>query len=174
MSGTGRQKRLSKKRRIGQIMDSMYRLDAIYPELRENDNAFASLIAICWLFLADNRIHPAKARILKRLYVPNIKLRGDDILFISERLSRCPMSQTHIKWLLSFLETSISHERRAGFIRKMWTVAYSDPRLCETEMEVVSKASCLFALTDREAEQLRNEGRVVAGRQFTPTTPAQT
>ena len=36
-------------------MDAMYRLDAIYPELRENDNAFASLIAIVWLFLVDNR-----------------------------------------------------------------------------------------------------------------------
>lgn len=164
MSGTGRQKRLSKKRRIGQIMDSMYRLDAIYPELRENDNAFASLIAICWLFLADNRIHPVEARILKPLYVPYIKLRGDDILFISERFARCPLNQAHIKWLLSFLETSISHERRTGFIRKLWTIAYSDPRLCETEMEVVNKASCIFALTNQEAEQLCNDGRAMAGR----------
>ena len=40
-------------------MDSMYRLDAIYPELRENDNAFVSLIAIVWLFLVDKRMHPA-------------------------------------------------------------------------------------------------------------------
>lgn len=142
----------------------MYRLDAIYPELRENDNAFASLIAIVWLFLVDKRMHPADTRMLKRLYDPYIKLRSDDILFISERLTLSPMDQSHIQWLASFLTTSITRERRAGLIRKMWTVAYSDSDLHETELDVIRKASRIFALTDREAEQLREEGRAMAGR----------
>ena len=145
-------------------MDSMYRLDAIYPELRENDNAFVSLIAIVWLFLVDKRMHPADTRMLKRLYEPYIKLRGDDIAFISERLTLSPMDQSHIQWLASFLTTSITRERRAGLIRKMWTVAYSDSDLHETELDVIRKASRIFALTDREAEQLREEGRAMAGR----------
>lgn len=164
MSGPNRQKRASKKRRIRQLIDSMYRLDAIYPELRENDNAFASLIAIVWLFLVDKRMHPADTRMLKRLYDPYIKLRSDDILFISERLTLSPMDQSHIQWLASFLTTSITRERRAGLIRKMWTVAYSDSDLHETELDVIRKASRIFALTDREAEQLREEGRAMAGR----------
>ena len=159
MSGIGTQKRLSKKRRIGEIMDCMYRRDAMYPELRENDNAFASLIAMVWLFLADDRIHPADARILRRLYVPVIKLRGDDILFISERFTRCRMEQCHIDWLLSFLSTSISSEHRTGFIRKMWAIAYSDTKLCQTEMEVIDRAASIFASTGHEAEQLRNEAK---------------
>ena len=142
-------------------MDSMYRLDAIYPELRENDNAFASLIAIVWLFLADKRIHPADAKMLRRLYDPYIKLRGDDIAFIGERLTLDPMNQSHIQWLASFLTTSITRERRAGFIRKMWTIAYSDNDLHEAELDVIRKASRLFALTDREADQLREEGKVM-------------
>ena len=145
-------------------MDSMYRLDAIYPELREKDNAFASLIAIVWLFLVDKRMHPADTRMLKRLYDPYIKLRSDDILFISERLTLSPMDQSHIQWLASFLTTSITRERRAGLIRKMWTVAYSDSDLHEAELDVIRKASRIFALTDREAEQLREEGRAMAGR----------
>ena len=143
-------------------MDSMYRLDAIYPELRENDNAFASLIAIVWLFLADKRVHPADARMLKRLYDPYIKLRGDDILFISERLAHSPMEQSHIQWLTSFLTTSITPERRAGFVRKMWTIAYSHHDLHEAELDVIRKASHIFALTDREAERLREEGKAMA------------
>jgi uncharacterized tellurite resistance protein B-like protein len=154
---------LNKKRRIGQIMNAMYRLDAIYPELRENDNAFVSLIAIVWMFLDDTRMHPADARILKRLYDPHIKLRGDDIRFISQRFAQCPTDQCHIEWLLSFLATSISHERRTGFIRKMWTTAYLDAKLSEIELEVVKKASCVFAVTEMEAEQLRDEGKVMAG-----------
>ncbi|MEO9876401.1 MAG: TerB family tellurite resistance protein [Anderseniella sp.] len=145
-------------------MDSMYRLDAIYPELRENDNAFASLIAIVWLLLTDKRIHPADARILRRLYDPYIKLRGDDIAFISERLTNSPMDQNHIQWLASFLTTSITLERRTGFIRKMWTIAYSDKDLHEAELDVIRQASRIFALTDREADQLREEGKVMAGR----------
>ena len=142
----------------------MYRLDAIYPELRENDNAFASLIAIVWLLVADKRIHPADARILRRLYDPYIKLRGDDIAFISERLTTSPMDQNHIQWLASFLTTSITRERRTGFIRKMWTIAYSDSDLREAELDVIRKASHIFALTDREAEQLHREGKAMAGR----------
>lgn len=144
-------------------MDSMYRLDAIYPELRENDNAFASLIAIVWLILADNRIPPTEARILKRLYEPYIKLRGDDIHFISERFEQCPMDQCHIQWLVSFLATSITPERRTGFIRKMWAIAYSDAKLHEAELAVVRQASCVFAVTDQETEQFREEGRAMAG-----------
>ena len=100
-------------------MESMYRRDAMYPQLRENDNAFASLIAIVWLFIADNRIHPAEARILKKLYGPRIKLRGDDIQFIAERFTRRPADQYQIQWLMSFLSTSTSAERRVGLIRKM-------------------------------------------------------
>ena len=145
-------------------MDSMYRLDAIYPELRENDNAFATLIAIVWLLVADKRIHPADARILRRLYDPYIKLRGDDIAFISERLTTGPMDQNHIQWLASFLTTSITRERRTGFIRKMWTIAYSDSELHEAELDVIRKASRIFALTDREADQLHQEGKAMAGR----------
>lgn len=145
-------------------MDSLYRIDAIYPELRENDNAFASLIAIVWLFLVDKRIHPTDTRMLKRLYDPYIKLRSDDILLISERLTLSPMDQSHIQWLASFLTTSITRERRTGFIRKMWTIAYSDGDLHAAKLEVIRKASPIFALTDREAEQLREEGRAMAGR----------
>ena len=145
-------------------MDSMYRLDAIYPELRENDNAFASLIAIVWLFQNDKRIRPADSRLLKRLYDPYIKLRGDDIVFISERLTLTPVDQDHVKWLASFLTTSITHERRTGFIRKMWTIAYSDNGLHEAELDVIRKASHIFALTDREADQLHREGKAMAGR----------
>lgn len=144
-------------------MESMYRRDAMFPQLRENDNAFASLIAMVWLFIADDRIHPAEARILKPLYDPHIKLRGDDIRFISERFDQRPADQHQIQWLISFLSTSITPERRAGLIRKMWALAYSDSKLCEAELEVVRKASCTFAATDQEAEQLRNEGQVMAG-----------
>ncbi len=145
-------------------MDSMYRLDAIYPELRENDNAFASLIAIVWLFVADKRIHPADARVLRRLYDPYFKLRGDDIAFISERLALSPMDQSHVQWLASLLTTSITRERRAGFVRKMWTIAYSHHDLHEAELDVIRKTSRIFALTDREADQLREEGKAMAGR----------
>lgn len=145
-------------------MDSMYRLDAIYPELRENDNAFASLIAIVWLFLVDQRLHPADTRILKRLYDPYIKLRGDDILFISERLTHSAMNQSHIQWLTSFLTTSITRERRAGFIRKMWTIAYFQGDLHDAELDVIRQAARLFALTNQEADQLREEGKAMAGR----------
>ncbi len=145
-------------------MDSMYRVDAIYPELRENDNAFASLIAIIWLFLDDRRLHPADSKILKRLYDPYIKLRGDDIRFVSKRLTVNPIIQDHIQWLASFLTTSITHERKAGFVRKMWTIAYSHNDLHEAELDVIRKASRLFALTDQEAEQLRQEGEAMASR----------
>ncbi len=143
-------------------MESMYRRDAMYPQLRENDNAFASLIAIVWLIIADNRIHPAETRILKPLYDPDIKLRGDDIHFISQRFARRPADQYQIQWLISFLSTSITPERRAGLIRKMWTLACSDTRLCDAELEVIRKASYAFAVTDQEAEQLRNEAMVTA------------
>jgi uncharacterized tellurite resistance protein B-like protein len=74
------------------------------------------------------------------------------------------MDQSHIQWLASFLTTSITRERRTGFIRKMWTIAYSDGDLHAAELEVIRKASPIFALTDREAEQLREEGRAMAGR----------
>lgn len=164
MSGTNRQKRLSKKRRIGQIMDSMYRLDAIYPELRENDNAFASLIALVWLMTADKQIQPANTRILKRLYEPYIKLRGDDIQLITERFGKQPLDQHHIQWLGSFLTTSITSERRAGLVRKMWTIAYADARLHEAQVDVIHKAADLFAITVQEAEQLRQQGETMAGR----------
>lgn len=145
-------------------MDSMYRLDAIYPELRENDSAFASLIAIIWLFLVDKRLHPADSKILKRLYHPYIKLRGDDILFVSKRLTVNPIVQDHMQWLGSLLTTSITRERRAGFVRKMWTIAYTHNDLHEAELEVIRKTSRLFGLTDQEAEQLRQEGAAMAGR----------
>jgi uncharacterized tellurite resistance protein B-like protein len=46
----------------------------------------------------------------------------------------------------------------------MWTIAYSDGDLHAAELEVICKASPIFALTDREAEQLREEGRAMAGR----------
>ncbi len=143
-------------------MDSMNRLDAIYPELRENDNAFASLFAIVWLFLLDNRLHPADSRILKRLYDPYIKLRSEDILFISERLTLDPLDQDRIRWLTSFLTTSITRERRAGFIRKMWTIAYSHNSLHKAELDVIRKTSGLFALTDAEADRLHAEGKAMA------------
>jgi uncharacterized tellurite resistance protein B-like protein len=116
------------------------------------------------LLVADKRIHPADARILRRLYDPYIKLRGDDIAFISERLTTSPMDQNHIQWLASFLTTSITRERRTGFIRKMWTIAYSDSDLHEAELDVIRKASRIFALTDREADQLHQEGKAMAGR----------
>lgn len=155
-------------------MDAMYRLDAIYPEFRENDNAFASLIAIVWLFLVDRRLHPADTRILKRLYDPYIKLRGDDILFISERLTQSPMDQGHIQWLTSFLTTSITRERRAGLIRKMWTIAYSHGDLHEAELDVIHQAAGLFALTDQETGRLREEGKAMAGRLSLSTARART
>jgi uncharacterized tellurite resistance protein B-like protein len=46
----------------------------------------------------------------------------------------------------------------------MWTIAYSDGDLHAAELEVICKASPIFALTDHEAEQLREEGRAMAGR----------
>ena len=144
-------------------MDSMYRLDAIYPELRENDNAFASLIAIVWLFLLDKRLHPADTKILKRLYDPYIKLRSDDILLISERLTLHPLDENQVHWLTSFLATSITRERRAGSIRKMWTIAYSLSELHEAETDVIREAASLFAFTDQEADQLHGEGKAMAG-----------
>ncbi len=45
----------------------------------------------------------------------------------------------------------------------MWSIAYSDAKLHEAELAVVRQASCVFAVTDQEVEQLRNEGRVMAG-----------
>jgi len=46
----------------------------------------------------------------------------------------------------------------------MWTIAYSDKDLHEAELDVIRQASRIFALTDREADQLREEGKVMAGR----------
>ncbi len=117
-----------------------------------------------WLFLADSRLSPTNTAILRRLYDPYIKLRTDDIQFISERLTDTPMNEDHIAWLTSYLTTSITRERRTGFIRKMWAIAYSDPDLHEAEMDVVRKASQLFALSDQEAERLRQEGLAMASR----------
>jgi len=90
-------RRTSKKRRIAEIMDAMYRLDAIYPELKENDNAFASLVAICWLVLADKLVHPLETKLLYKLYDRYVKLRRDDIRFVCDRIEKAAMTEAHLQ-----------------------------------------------------------------------------
>jgi uncharacterized tellurite resistance protein B-like protein len=141
----------------------MYRFDAIYPQLKENDNAFASLIAICWLILTGKMIHPLETKLLYKLYDPFVKLRRDDIRFICNRIEDDAMTEKHLEWLMMFLGTSLTIERKTGFIRKMWAIAYSEEKLHRAEPTAIKQMAKLFGMTQAEAEQLHNEGKAMAG-----------
>jgi uncharacterized tellurite resistance protein B-like protein len=157
------QRRTSKKRRITQIMDAMYRLDAIYPELKENDAFFLSLIGICWLILADKLIHPLETRLVYKLHEPLVKLRRDDIRLICDRIEKQGMNDQHLHWLMMFLGTSLTPERKTGFVRKMWAVAFSDTQLHQSEVLAIRRVASLFGMEDEQIEGLRIEGKAMAG-----------
>ncbi len=159
MANPTTKRRTSKKRRIAEIMEAMFRLDAIYPDFKENDNAFASLIILCWLMLADKRLHPLETRLLYKLYAPHLKLRRDDIGFITGRIEDAGMSVKHVDWLVSFLGASVTPERKSAIIRKMWALAYSDHKLHEAEVQAIRDVGKLFKFTAAEIELLQDEGK---------------
>ena len=163
MNASSVQRRTNKKRRITQIMDAMYRLDAIYPELRENDAAFASLITITWLIRAENQIHPIETKLSYKLYEPYIKLRRDDIGFISKRIETENMAKVHMDWLAKFLEACLTKERKSGLVIKMWAISYADSKIHPSEVKVIRKICMLLGYSDSETEDLRDKGKSLAG-----------
>jgi len=142
-------------------MDAMYRLDAIYPELKENDNAFASLVAICWLVLADKLVHPLETKLLYKLYDRYVKLRRDDIRFVCDRIEKAAMTEAHLQWLMTFLGASLTPERKTGFILKIWAISYADENLHQSEHAAIRQVTKLFGMAEMEAKQLHNEGKAM-------------
>jgi uncharacterized tellurite resistance protein B-like protein len=143
--GTAR-RRQGKKRLLATILDAMHRLDAIFPETRPESTNFGALIMCCRLMLADGIIHPLETRFLTRLVAPQIKLRRDDIEFICDRIEDRCMTDRHLEWLISFMQSSMTPADRDALAKALYGVAMADHNLHQAESRVIDQAQHLLGL----------------------------
>lgn len=123
MTVNGVRRRTRKKRRLVEIIDHAHRLDAIFPELQENDEQFLQLIMLIWVLGEDGTISMQKRRHLAMLFKPVLNLRADDLRFVSHRLKSCGISDSHVKWLCEFLISSFAGELRTRLVEQLNVIA---------------------------------------------------
>ena len=119
MTVTGVQRRTKKKRRLVEIIEHAHRLDAIFPELEDNDEQFLQLIILIWVVGENGKISMLMRRHLAMLFKPNLNLRSDDLRFVSHRLKSCEISDGHVKWLCDFLTACFAGELKAKLVQKL-------------------------------------------------------
>lgn len=123
MTVNGVRRRTRKKRRLVEIIDHANRLDAIFPEVQENDEQFLQLIMLIWVLGEDGTISMQKRRHLAMLFKPVLNLRADDLRFVSHRLKSCGISDSQVKWLCEFLISSFAGELRTRLVEQLNVIA---------------------------------------------------
>ena len=119
MTVTGVQRRSKKKRRLVEIIEHAHRLDAIFPELEDNDEQFLQLIMLIWVVSENGKISMLMRRHLAKLFNPDLNFRADDLRFVSHRLKSRGISDGHVKWLCDFLIACFSDELRTKLVQKI-------------------------------------------------------
>ena len=123
MTVNGVRRRTRKKRRLVEIIDHAHRLDAIFPDLQENDEQFLQLIMLIWVLGENGTISMQKRRHLVMLFKPVLKLRADDLRFVSHRLNSCGISDSQVKWLCEFLISNFADELRTKLVEQLNVIA---------------------------------------------------
>ncbi len=123
MTVNGVRRRTRKKRRLVEIIDHAHRLDAIFPELQDNDEQFLQLIMLIWVFSENGSISMNKRRYLAMLFKPGLNLRSDDMRFVSHRLNTCGISDSQVKWLCEFIVSSFAGELRTRLVEQLNGIA---------------------------------------------------
>ena len=119
MTVNGVRRRTRKKRRLVGIIDHAHRLDAIFPELQDNDEQFLQLIMLIWVLSENGTISMNKRQYLAMLFKPGLNLRAEDMRFVSHRLNTCGISDGQVKWLCEFMVSSFAGELRARLIEQL-------------------------------------------------------
>lgn len=138
--------RQGKKRCIARILDAMHRLDAIYPEIKQNTPVFSSLILFCWLIMADGQIHPSETRLLSRLVSPYIKLRRDDVEYVCSQIENLGMTDKHAQWLVSFIQSGMTPDDKVALSVSLEQLAMADHRLHPAELAIVRNAQKMLGI----------------------------
>ncbi len=123
MTVNGVRRRTRKKRRLVEIIDHAHRLDAIFPELQDNDEQFLQLIMLIWVLSENGTISMDKRRYLAMLFKPGLNLRADDMRFVSHRLKTCGISDGQIKWLCEFMVNCFAGELRTRLVEQLNGIA---------------------------------------------------
>ncbi len=123
MTVKGVRRRTRKKRRLVEIIDHARRLDAIYPELEENDELFVRLIMLIWVVGENGKISMQNRRHLTVMFKPDLNLRSDDLRFVSHRLKSCRISEGQVKWLCEFLTSSFAMHLRTSLVSQLDAIA---------------------------------------------------
>jgi len=123
MTVNGVRRRTRKKRRLVEIIDHAHRLDAIFPELQDNDEQFLQLIMLIWVLSENGTISMDKRRYLAMLFKPGLNLRADDMRFVSHRLKTCGISDGQIKWLCEFMVSCFAGELRTRLVEQLNGIA---------------------------------------------------
>lgn len=123
MTVIGVRRRTKKKRRLVEIIDHAHRLDAIFPELQENDEQFLRLIMLVWVVGENGTISMNKRQHLAMLFKPGLNLRADDLRFVSHRLTSCGISDNQVKWLCEFLISSFAGELITRLVEQLNAIA---------------------------------------------------
>jgi len=123
MTVNGVRRRTRKKRRLVEIIDHAHRLDAIFPELQDNDEQFLQLIMLIWVLSENGSISMNKRRYLAMLFKPGLNLRSDDMRFVSHRLNTCGISDSQVKWLCEFMVSSFAGELRTRLVEQLNGIA---------------------------------------------------
>ena len=123
MTVNGVRRRTRKKRRLVEIIDHAHRLDAIFPELQDNDEQFLQLIMLIWVLSENGSISMNKRRYLAMLFKPGLNLRSDDMRFVSHRLATCGISDSQVKWLCEFMVSSFAGELRTRLVEQLNGIA---------------------------------------------------
>jgi len=123
MTVNGVRRRTRKKRRLVEIIDHAHRLDAIFPELQDNDEQFLQLIMLIWVLSENGSISMTKRRYLAMLFKPALNLRSDDMRFVSHRLMTCGISDSQVKWLCEFMVSSFAGELRTRLVEQLNGIA---------------------------------------------------
>lgn len=123
MTVNGVRRRTRKKRRLVEIIDHAHRLDAIFPELQDNDEQFLQLIMLIWVLSENGTISMNKRQYLAMLFKPGLNLRADDMRFVSHKLKACGISDGQVKWLCEFLVSSFAGELRTRLVERLNGIA---------------------------------------------------
>lgn len=123
MTVNGVRRRTRKKRRLVEIIDHAHRLDAIFPDLQENDEQFLQLIMLIWVLGENGTISMQQRRHLAMLFKPDLNLRSDDLRFVSHRLKTCGISDGQVRWLCEFLVSSFAGELRTRLVEQLNSIA---------------------------------------------------
>ncbi len=123
MTVNGVRRRTKKRRRLVEIIDHARRLDAIFPELEDNDEQFVRLIMLIWVVGENGNISMQNRRHLAVLFKPELNLRSDDLRFVSHRLKACRISDGQVKWLCEFLTSSFAMHIRTSLVKQLNAIA---------------------------------------------------